>query len=107
MLGLLGGWGFASSSDPLRRYLWLVTVPLLAATIWSVFTVTGDPSRGKNGPVPVSGYVRLGIEATFFGCGAAACYALSSARWALAFGALVCLHYAWAHARVRWLLRQR
>jgi hypothetical protein len=104
---MLGRWGLASSSDPVRRYLWLVAVPLLAATIWATFTVRDDPSRGKNGPVRVSGCVRLGIEATFFGSAIAACYALSSLAWAAAFAALVCLHYAWAHARTRWLLDQR
>ena len=106
-LSLLARWGFTCSTDPVRRYLWLVAVPLLAAAIWGTFTVTNDPSRGKNGPVRVSGHVRLGIEATFFGCAIAACYALSSATWAAAFTALVCLHYTWAHARMRWLLEQR
>lgn len=106
-LGLLGRWGFTSSTDPVRKYLWLVAVPLLAATIWGTFTVTGDPSRGKNGPVHVSGCVRLAIEAAFFGCAVAACHALGFTTWAAAFALLVCLHYAWAHARIRWLLDQR
>jgi hypothetical protein len=106
-LGVLGAWGHACSTDPARRYLWLLAVPLLAATIWGAFTVANDPSRGKNGPVRVSGYVRLGIEATFFGCAIAACYALTSAAWAAAFGMLVCLHYVATFSRVRWLLSQR
>ena len=106
-LGLLGRWGSTCSTDPVRRYLWLLAVPLLAATIWGTFTVPNDPSRGKSGPVRVSGPVRLGIEAAFFGCAAAACYAVSSAAPAAAYGAVVFLHYAMTHARVRWLLAQR
>jgi hypothetical protein len=106
-LGLLGRWGFTCSTDPVRRYLWLVAVPLLAATIWGTFTVPNDPSRGKNGPVRVSGSVRLGIEAAFFGSAIAACYALTSTAWAALLSALICLHYAWAHSRTRWLLQQR
>lgn len=106
-LGLLGAWGYTCSSDPARRYLWLLAVPLLAAGIWGTFTVANDPSRGKNGPVRVSGYVRLGIEAAFFGCAMAACYAVSSALWAAAFATLVCLHYATTLPRIRWLLAQR
>jgi hypothetical protein len=106
-LGLFGLWGFTCSTDPVRRYLWLLAVPLLAATIWATFTAADDPSRGKNGPVPVSGCVRLAIEAVFFGSATAACYALSSVAWAMVFSMLVCLHYAWAYPRARWLLAQR
>jgi hypothetical protein len=106
-LGLLGAWGFTCSADPVRRCVWLFAVPLLAAAIWGTFTTAGDPSRGKDGPVRVSGCVRLGIEAAFFGCAVAACSALSTATWAAAFAVLVCLHYASTHARVRWLLAQR
>jgi hypothetical protein len=95
-LGLLGAWGHSCSTDPARRYLWLLAVPLLAATVWGTFTVANDPSRGKDG-----------IEAAFFGCAIAACYAVSSATWAAAFGMLVCLHYATTLPRVRWLLAQR
>lgn len=106
-LGLLGRWGFTCSTDPVRRYVWLVAVPLLAAMIWGIFTVPGDPSRGKNGPVRVSGAVRLGIEAVFFGSAIAACHALNATAWAAVFGSLACLQYACANARVRWLLQQR
>jgi hypothetical protein len=102
-LGLFGRWGFACVTGA-SRYFWLIALPLSAAALWGTFTVPGDPSRGKHGPVRVSGRARLGLEAAFFGCACAACYALSSATWATVFGAVVCLHYIWAHARTRWLL---
>jgi len=105
-LGLLGGWGFALSNGPVR-YVWMLGLPLLAATAWATFTVPGDPSRGKDGPVRVSGVVRLGLETLFFGSAVAACYALSTATCAIALGAVVCLHYVWLRARTAWLLEQR
>jgi hypothetical protein len=84
-----------------------LAVPLSAAALWGTFTVRGDPSRGKAGPVCVSGKARLALEAGFFclGCG----LLLMSARVeaAAALAALVALHYALAHARTRWLFEQR
>jgi hypothetical protein len=103
-LGLFGRWGFSSSSTALR-YAGMLGLPLLAAVVWGTFTVPGDPSRGKDGPVRVSGAARLTLEAIYFGAAAAACYALSSAPWAALFIVIVGLHYAWAHQRTRWLLR--
>jgi hypothetical protein len=104
-LGLFGRWGFMCRTAD-ARYLWMLVLPLLAAVIWGTFTVPGDPSRGKTGPMRVSGAIRLAVEAAFFAAAAAACYALSTATWAAVFVALVCLHYVWAHARTRWLLAQ-
>jgi hypothetical protein len=105
-LGLFGRWGFMCTSGA-ARYAWMLALPLLAAAVWGTFTVPGDPSRGKTGPVPVSGAARLALEATFFGAATAACDALGFTAWAAAFGASVCLHYVAAHARTRWLLTQR
>lgn len=95
---LLHGW---------LRSVAMLAVPLAAAAAWGTFTVRGDPSRGKTGPVPVSGPVRLAVEAAFFGL---ACALLLLARHiaaALGLGALIALHYAAAHARTRWLVAQR
>ena len=105
-LGLFGRWGFMCSEEP-TRYVWMVGLPLLAAALWGTFTTTGDPSRGKDGPVPVSGVVRLSLEVVFFGSAVAACFSLYAATWAIGLAALICVHYAWAHARITWLLRQR
>jgi hypothetical protein len=104
-LGMFGRWGFMSTAGTMR-YVWMLGLPLLAAVIWGTFTTPGDPSRGQDGPVRVPGLVRLALEMVFFGSAVAACYALSSATWASLLGAIVGLHYAWAHARLAWLLRQ-
>jgi hypothetical protein len=99
----LGRWGHAISGG----YVLALALPLLAASAWGVFTVPGDPSRGKDGPVRVSGVVRLLLEAAFFAAGACGLAQTGHARLATAFAASVCLHYALAHARTRWLLAQR
>lgn len=99
----LGRWGYASGSGALRFVLALA-LPLVAASIWGVFTVPGDPSRGKNGPVPVSGAVRLLLEALFFASGGVALARIGQSTLALVFCAAVCVHYACALPRLRWLL---
>ncbi|HKP62826.1 MAG TPA: DUF2568 domain-containing protein [Polyangiales bacterium] len=101
-LGALGSWGYSMSEGALR-YVFAPALPLIAASIWGVFTVPGDPSRGKDGPVSVPGPVRLLIEAVFFAAGAAAIAAIGHATLAFVDAASVCLHYALAHARTRWL----
>lgn len=105
-LGLFGCWAVVSSVGAVR-YVGMFGLPLMAAAVWGTFTTPGDPSRGKDGPVRVSGVVRLGLEAAFFGSAIAACYSLSSETWAFSLAVLICLHYALAHARVAWLIRQR
>ena len=105
-LGLFGCWAVVSSVGAVR-YVGMFGLPLMAAALWGTFTTPGDPSRGKDGPVRVSGVVRLGLEAAFFGSAIAACYSLSSETWAFALAALIGLHYLLAHARVAWLIRQR
>lgn len=106
VLAALCAWGFASGGGALR-YVLALALPLAAASIWGVFTVPGDPSRGKDGPVPVSGLVRLAIEAAFFAAGAWGLVRTGRELLALAFGLSVCAHYAFAHARTRWLLQRR
>ena len=99
----LGRWGYARS-DGAQRYALAIVLPLIAASVWGVFTVPGDPSRGKSGPVPVSGRVRLALEALFFAAGVWAFAGMGREAVALTFGACVCLHYVIGHARTRWLI---
>jgi hypothetical protein len=84
----------------------MIGLPSLAAVVWATFTVPGDPSRGKVGPRPVSGAVRLAVEGAFFGCGCAALAASNGTGSALIFAACVVVHYGFSHARTRWLLTQ-
>ena len=99
----LGRWGH-ESSEGAQRYVLASVLPLIAASVWGVFTVPGDPSRGRNGPVPVSGRVRLALEALFFAAGVWAFAGMRQEAIALTFVACVCLHYVIGHARTRWLI---
>src|SRR5262245_32070835 len=105
-LAALGMWGYASGDGALR-YVFAAGLPLAAASVWGTFTVPGDPSRGKSGPVPVSGAIRLLIEAAFFAAGTWAFARTEHLRIAIAFALSVCVHYAFADARTRWILSQR
>ena len=67
-------------------------------------TTTGhDPGKA---PVAVPGWVRLLLEAAFFGGAAWALYAAGREAWALVFGVIVLLHYAASYDRVWRLLKK-
>lgn len=93
---LEGGW----------RIVVAVVAPLGLVIMWGVFNVPGDPSRGGNAPVPVSGAVRLVIEAVYFAIGVFAAYLAASIGLAIAFALAVVVHYLLSTPRVRWLLTQ-
>lgn len=101
----LGLWGW-QRSDGLLRFLLAIGLPLIAAVVWGVFAVPGDPSRSGEAPVPVPGMVRLGLELALFAC---AVWALSSAGYiglSRALGVVTVLHYAVSYDRLWWLVKQ-
>ncbi len=86
-------------------FILMISLPLLAATVWGTFNVKNDPSRSGKAPVPVPGFVRLLLELALFG----------SAIWALSvlnpiygwiFGLVALLHYLVSYDRLLWLLKQ-
>lgn len=105
-LAALAFWGWTRTSGDLRIVL-AVGLPLCAATVWGTFAVPHDPSRSGSAPVPVSGALRLGIEALFFLCAAAGLYAAGAAIWSLLLALLTAFHYAASYDRVMWLVRSR
>src|SRR5689334_3734778 len=62
-----GGW---HSGTGFVRYLLVIALPLLAAAAWGVFRPPTEPHHPTNPAVPVSGKVRLLVEAVVFGGGA-------------------------------------
>lgn len=84
-----------------------VGVGVGAFVVWAVFNVPDDESRSGEAPVPVPGWVRLGIEAAYFGLAVWALAAVDRMEWAVGFGTLVVLHYAISWDRIGWLLGQR
>lgn len=99
-----GRWGWSQRADFLR-YLLVIALPLLAATLWGVFRVPGDASANGKAVVAVSGWIRLLFEIAFFSF-ATFCFfdtGLRNAGWV--FGAITLLHYVLSYDRILWLLR--
>jgi len=107
VLELAGLWAFAywgwTQHAGLARWPWTLGLPLLAAALWGTFRVPNDPGKA---PVAVPGWVRLLLEAAFFGGAAWALYAAGREAWALVFGVIVLLHYAASYDRVWRLLKK-
>jgi hypothetical protein len=104
-LGGMGALGFQLARGTLRYALALL-VPVLAAALWGIFAVPGDPSRSGSAPVAVPGWLRLALEAAFFSLGAYG-YVVSGARSiAIALACATVLHYAFSIERLRWLLQR-
>lgn len=105
ILELVGLYAFAywgsTQFDGALGWLIGLGLPVLMAVIWGTFRVPNDP---KHAPVPVAGWVRLSIEAGFFGLAVVLWHQAGQPASALTFGAVVIVHYLLAYDRVRWLL---
>jgi hypothetical protein len=101
----IGYWGWSQHSGLLRVVL-AVGGPLIAAILWGVFAVPGDPSRSGKAPVPVPGIARLVLELAIFAFAAWALYDAGHSMLALILAIIVLLHYALSYDRMAWLLRQ-
>ncbi|MEX2373053.1 MAG: DUF2568 domain-containing protein, partial [Dehalococcoidia bacterium] len=55
----LAGWRLAPAP---WNWLAVIALPVLAAALWGVFNVPGDPSRSGSAPVIVPGGLRLAVE---------------------------------------------
>lgn len=100
----MGFWGWQHSDGP-ARYVFALLLPLAAVAVWGIFAVPGDRSRSGKAPVAVSGAVRLGVEAAFFGFAVFALYKLGSKPLSAILAATVAIHYAASYDRIAWLLR--
>ncbi len=101
----MGLWGWQQSNGWLR-WLLALGLPLIAAIIWGAFAVPNDPSRSGAAPIPVSGIIRLAIEAAVFGSAVWALYDVGLPRLGLTLAIIVVLHYAASYDRLVWLLRR-
>lgn len=105
-LTALFGLGFAAwklLSGPVRMAA-IVIVPVIAAVLWTVFNVVGDPSRSGAAPVEVPGWTRLIVELAVLGAGAAAIVVAGRRDIGVVYAALIVFHYAVSMSRVQWLL---
>ncbi|MFD0362586.1 YrdB family protein [Nocardia sp. GCM10030253] len=98
-----GIYGWRAFDSP-WRFILVVALPIVAATLWGTFAVPGDPSRSGAAPVAVAGPVRLVVElAVLFG-GAALLWAAGLPRWALVSAAVLVVYHLLAYDRITWLL---
>jgi hypothetical protein len=99
-----GRWGWYQGEGFLR-YVFMIAVPLLAATLWGTFRVPGDASASGNAVVMIPGVTRLLFEIVFFSF-ATYCFfstGMQNAGWA--FGIVTLLHYILSYDRILWLLK--
>ena len=61
----LGVWGWSLSTGAMR-FVAALAAPIVAAAMWGLFNVPGDPSRSGAAPIQVRGTVRLVGELAFF-----------------------------------------
>lgn len=102
-LAAMGLWGWGLAAGWLRFVL-AVAIPVVAAVLWVLLAVPGDPSRSGAAPFATPGVVRLGFELAFFGLAVWALYATNHAWLAVLMAAAVVLHYAASFDRIAWLL---
>jgi hypothetical protein len=96
------GWALGEGSV---RYIWMLTLPIIAAALWGIFRVPGDPSSSGEAPVRIPGWLRLVLELAIFSAATWALASLGSMNLAAIFGGLVGVHYLLSWDRIAWLLR--
>ena len=100
-----GFWGWKMNTGGMK-YVLMILIPVILATIWGVFAVTDDPSRSGKTVVAVPGIIRLIIELSFFGIGSWAFYKCGFQSFAWIFLTITIIHYLISLERVLWLLKQ-
>jgi hypothetical protein len=85
------------------RVLFVLLVPLLAATAWGIFRIPSESPRG-HAIVPVPGLVRLLLEAVFFGFAIWSLFDAGATQMGMIFGIVVLVHYVLSYDRVLALL---
>lgn len=97
----LWGWKLTTANS---RYLYVILIPLVAAVVWGVFNVPGDPSRSGEAPIIIPGLLRLVLELAIFFLASVALYHMGHHNYWWIFAGLVILHYLLSIDRISWLL---
>jgi hypothetical protein len=98
----LGYWGWTQHTGILQILLG-IGVPVLAAVLWGVFRVPGEPG---DAPVSVRGWVRL-LELGLFAVAVVLLASAGQTTTAIIFGGLVLLEYAVSYDRIRRYLTEK
>ena len=99
-----GRWGWVQH-EGILRYLLVIGLPLLAATIWGTFRVPADASANGKAPVPVPGWVRLSLEIVFFSFATWCFFASGAQTMGTIFGVISLFHYILSYDRMIWLMK--
>jgi hypothetical protein len=84
------------------KYFIAIGLPLIAATVWAVFKVDGDPGKAI---VAIPGWLRLCYEFLLFASASYMLFSLKMDKWAYIFIAVSALHYLISFDRIIWLLK--
>lgn len=84
---------------------WAIGLPMFVGTIMATFFVPGDTGNVLF-LVPVPGFVRLLLEAGYFGLAVWLLRDTKQGHLGFILAAFVVLHYALAYQRILWLLAQ-
>ena len=103
----LAWWGWTLGNGGAPGAILAILFPVVAFTVWGVFAVKDDPSRNPNPPVAIPGWLRLLIEAAFFGIAAYGIWTSGSRALAETLLTAVGIVYFVSYDRVIWLLKQR
>ena len=99
----MGIWGWRLSDGWIRFGAGL-GLPLLAAVLWGIFAVPGDPSRSGAAPIAVHGVIRLALELAVFAFAIWAIYDLGQTKLCWILTLIVTIHYFASYDRILWLL---
>lgn len=102
LLAIFSFWGF-HRFEGFTKYIIGIGLPILAATLWGVFRVEGDPGKAT---VVIPGWLRLLYEAILFITAAYFLFQLGWTRQAYVFIIISTLHYLVSYDRIVWLLQR-
>ena len=100
------GWQYGLKEDRWLAWMLVLALPIVAAAIWGIFNVPGDPSRSGNAPIVVPGFIRLAIELIFFALAVWALQSYGNLRLSWTMAIIVIIHYMVSYDRVLWLIKQ-
>ncbi len=103
LLAALGYWGW-TQHEGLLRVLLAIGLPLVAAVLWGVFRVPGEPGDAV---VAVRGLVRLALELGLFALAVILLAASNQPTTAVILGGLVVLEYALSYDRILRFIREK
>lgn len=102
----IGYWGWQQSNSLLLKIGLAVGLPLIAAILWGTFNVANDPSRSGKAPIPIPGWLRLGLELALFAIATWALFAAGATVLGWIVGVVTVIHYLLSYDRLYWLLQQ-